>query len=217
MTVTLESVPALATPHDRRTSIRFKPAHPLVAIVGRGTGSVIDISLSGARIRHDRAVARGARARIAFDWNGGRFEATAEVLGSRVAGIEGKGTLFESRIRFLSFVGSSAELLERMRESVAKADLRKWVANLRGWNDEEDSSPQATPPPNFFLQCRYVGGFWRHKLSRDSSAPADGFTIAAGTERSEISALCRTYESSDAEGRRLLQLFASAVLQQDRR
>jgi hypothetical protein len=217
MTITAELLPGLpAPPPDRRRSGRHKPAQSIGTMIGRGKGVLVDVSLTGARIRHTWAVARGAQVRVRFDWTGERFEAVGEVLASRVVGIGPEGTQFESRLRFLPLTEASAAMLERALSELGDDDLRKWVANLRGWT-EEDANPHRdeTPPPaRTFIRCRFVSRRWDQRVTRDPSTPPDGFTVAGGTEPSEIRALCRTFEQTDAEGRRLLQLMTSAVLAQ---
>ena len=201
---------------DRRNSPRYKPQQPLTTLFGRGRGALLDLSSTGARIRHTSAVERGARVRITFDWKGERFEGIGEVLASRVAGFGTGGTEFESRVRFLPLPAGSSDLLDRALADLGDGDLRKWVANLHGWSEEDaTSTPMASSPAvSTFVRCRFVGRRWEQRITRDPSIPADGFTVAGGTEPSEIRALCRTFEQSDAEGRRLLQLVTGAVLQE---
>lgn len=216
MTITAEPLATvLAPPSDRRRSPRHKPAHPIAVVIGRGAGAVIDISATGARIRHNGAVRGGAQVRITFDWKGDRFETVAVVLSSRVAGVGMGGTLFESRVTFLTLTESSTALLDRALADLGDGDLRKWVANLHGWTEEGPAPPLGLPGAvRTFVRCRLVNQRWEQRITRDSSVPADGFTVAGGTEPSEIRALCRTFEQSDAEGRRLLQLMTGAVLEQ---
>jgi hypothetical protein len=214
MTAIVDILPSLSGRPERRASARLKPSEPVEATVGRDAGPLVDIGAGGARIRHTRALGRGVRVRVSFAWNGRRFEGNGEVIGSRVVGIEHNETVFESRIRFLSFSEASVDLLEEMLQEFADADLQKWVANLRGW--ESGHEPDAPPRSRTsrYVRCRLVNGAWQQRLSRDPSPPADGFTVAAGTDPAEIRALCRTFESTDADGRRLLRLVTNAVLEQ---
>lgn len=205
--------PTAPTPERRRTA-RFRLSEPVQATIGRDAGPIVDIGAGGARIRHTRALGRGVRVRVAFAWRGRRFEGTGEVVRSRVVGIERSQTVFESRIRFLSFSDASRDLLETMLQEIADADLQRWVANLRGWEAEHPTPTAQTPRTTRFLRCRLVNGKWQQRLTGDPAAPVDGFTVAAGTEPSEIRALCRTFETADAEGRCLLRQLASAVLEQ---
>jgi hypothetical protein len=201
--------------NNRRQSPRYRLDQPLPAYIGRGRGALVDLSANGARIRHTSAVARGARVRIVFDWKGERFQGIGEVLASRVAGFGAGGTEFESRVRFLPLAPSSSALLQRAVTDLDNGDLRKWVANLQGWSEDDVAPAPAPPSPvNTFVRCRLVNRRWEQRVTRDPSIPPDGFIVAGGTEPSEIRALCRTFEQSDAEGRQLLQRMTGAVLQE---
>lgn len=211
MTITAELLPSTppATGRDRRRFTRVRVSSAVPVVIGRGTGTLIDLSANGARIRHASPVALGARVRVTFDWSGERFEATAEVLASRVAALAGT-TQFESRMRFVSIAAESQEVLARVLTDLLDHDLRKWVANLHGWN--EPSTQSAPPPaPLGFIRCRYAGGRWQLTPTRDPHPPLDGFTVVADTAPAEIRALCRTWEASDDSGRRLLAQIADVV------
>ena len=224
MSATIEVLPPpLAVPgRDRRRFPRLRLAEPIRTVIGRGTGTLVDLSANGARIRHDAPVPLGARVRVTFDWKGERFEATAEVLASRVAAL-GDATRFESRLRFLAVPERSQEILARTMTDVLDDDLRKWVANLRGWHEVEDRQSclsgdddrQDCPSSTMtFIRCRYVDGRWQQTHTRDPLPPYDGFTVPAETNPSEIRTLCRTFEKSDEEGRSLVRLITGAVVKQ---
>ncbi|HVG24135.1 MAG TPA: PilZ domain-containing protein [Thermoanaerobaculia bacterium] len=213
-TIELLPPPAVLPGSDRRRFPRLRLATPVRTVIGRGDGTLVDISANGARIRHDTPVALGSRVRITFDWKGERFEATAEVLASRVASL-GNATRFESRLRFLAVPERSQEILARTMTDVLDDDLRKWVANLHGWSEhgggESDESGEGD---GTYIRCRYMNGRWDQTHTRDPLPPIDGFTVASDTDPSEIRALCRTFERSDEEGRSLLRLITGAVARQ---
>lgn len=214
MSATIEVLPLPVTMpgSDRRRFPRVRLAEPIRTVIGRGVGTLVDLSANGARIRHDAPVALGARVRVTFDWKGDRFEATGEVLASRVSSLN-NATRFESRLRFLSVPERSQEILARTMTDSLDEDLRRWVANLHGWNeygpDENDSRRDGT-----FIRCRYVNGRWQQTHTRDLLPPPDGFTVPADTDPSEIRTLCRTFEKSDEEGRSLVRLITGAVVKQ---
>lgn len=49
---------------------------------------------------------------------------------------------------------------------------------------------------------------WRRKRTHDPGQPPDGFTISALEDSQQAELLCEAYLRSDAEGRRMIQLFA---------
>jgi PilZ domain len=215
MSATIEVLPSPAVLADsnRRRFPRLRLTEPVRTVIGRGTGTLVDISANGARIRHDTPVALGARVRVTFDWKGDRFEATAEVLASRVAALGG-ATCFESRLRFLAVPERSQEILARTMTDVLDDDLRKWVDNLHGWREDDHGEPRDAEREDAFIRCRYVNGRWQQTHTRDPLPPFDGFTVPAETDPSEIRTLCRTFEKSDEEGRSLVRLITRAVVQQ---
>lgn len=214
MSATIEVLPPPITlpGSDRRRFPRLRLTEPVRTVIGRGVGTLVDVSANGARIRHDSPVALGARVRVTFDWKGERFEATAEVLASRVASL-GDGTRFESRLRFLAMPERSQEILARTMTDVLDDDLRKWVANLRGW-DHDDQQTGDVHHQGTYIRCRYVNGQWQQTHTRDPLPPGDGFTVPADTDPSEIRTLRRTFENSDEEGRSLIRLITGAVAKQ---
>ncbi|HVS30050.1 MAG TPA: hypothetical protein VMS98_01230, partial [Thermoanaerobaculia bacterium] len=59
-----------------------------------------------------------------------------------------------------------------------------------------------------FLCYRFENGRWSKHRAFLPEQPATGFTVARWVEPSEVTRLCQVYEAADAEGRRLIQLFA---------
>ena len=215
MTITADLLPpqpaiAPATGRDRRRFTRHRLAQPLPALVGRSDGILVDLSANGTRVRHASPVVLGARVRITFGWERERFEATAEVLASRMAALHAAAR-FESRLRFVSIDAASQKVLARVLTDLMDRDLRKWVANLHGWSDESAGVEEEHAPAGY-IRCRYVGGRWQQTPTGDTATPLDGFTVPASTAPAEIRSLCRTWESSDAEGRTLVRLITEAVV-----
>lgn len=215
-------------PADRRREPRLRLTSAVPARIGRGEGSLVDLSLHGMRVRHSTPAGRGTRVRVSFEWRGERFAATAEVLASRVAALTADGgTLFESRLRFVDLAADGREMLDRVLGTIRNRDLRRWVANLRGWTDEETTphanvvprdgrvaAPSATPSLNAFLRCRFRDGRWEKQWTRDATQPLNGFVLPASVDPGEIARLCSTYEQIDADGRHLLRLMAAAVVKE---
>lgn len=215
MTITADLLPprpaAAATGRDRRRFTRHRLTEPVPVLIGRGEGLLVDVSANGARVRHDAAAVLGARVRITFVWDGRRFEATGEVLACRVVAL-GQRARFESRLRFVSINEPSQEVLARVLTDLLDRDLRKWVANLHGWREDAAGMQHDSASAPGFIRCRYVGGRWQQAATREASMPPDGFVVPAGTAPAEIRSLCKTWESSDEEGRTLVRLITEAVV-----
>jgi len=198
---------------ERRIASRLRIGGTVGIRIGRGEGVLVDISEHGARVRHQTLVVRGARVRVSFDDDDRRFSASAEVLASRVISLGAvDGTTYESRLRFTGIDAESAAVLALTLESLAGRDIRRWVANLRGWSDGT-TTDAARLTTGTYLRCRLLGRWWERKWTRDTVQPADGFLLPAGIDESEIRTLCDTYESLDPEGRRVVRLMAEAAVE----
>lgn len=197
--------------HDRRGAERLRVADTVAVIFGRGEGVLIDLSQRGARIRHSTPVRRGASARISFEWDRMRFSATAEILAARVISL-GAGPSYESRVRFTAIDPSSERVLAKALEDIARQNVRRWVANLRGWN-EESPSPAAKPVGSF-IRCRLHGRWWERKCTSDTTQPADGFLLPSDSIESEITTLCEHYARAGEEERQMIRTMAAAAVEQ---
>lgn len=202
--------------HDRRSTPRLRVAGTIPALIGRGTGFLVDLSERGAKIRHSTMVRRGATVRISFDWERARFSATAEVVGSRVVSIGNaeQPAMYESRLRFLAVTSEAERVLARTLDSLAGRDMRRWVANLRGWGDEVDRTPAPAPVSTSYLRCRLLGMRWEVKATNERTQPTDGFLLPAGIDDNEIVKLCADYLRADTDGRQVMRLMAAASVEQ---
>lgn len=196
-------------PGNRRRAERLLVAGTVNVIFGRGSGVLVDLSHHGARIRHSAPVRRGASVRISFESAHARFSADAEVLAARVIGL-GTGPSYESRIRFTSLDAPSERVLATAIEELTERDIRRWVANLKGWSDEPQSP--VAKPTGFFIRCRLRGEWWDRKCTSDTTQPADGFLLPSGSTEAEIVTLCDTYSRSDEDRRRTIRLMAAAAV-----
>ena len=59
-----------------------------------------------------------------------------------------------------------------------------------------------------FLCYRFENGAWSRRRVFLPEQPSVGFTVARGEDTAEMQRLCRVFEASDEEGRRLIRLFA---------
>jgi len=70
--------------------------------------------------------------------------------------------------------------------------------------DEAEEFPAA----EVFVTWSLSDGVWKRRSSLLPEQPVDGFTISASEDPEHIDLLCRTYETGDAETRRLTRMFA---------
>ncbi|HEX7704866.1 MAG TPA: PilZ domain-containing protein [Thermoanaerobaculia bacterium] len=209
MTSALLSIPEVSQ-LERRRSPRHRLSEIVPVQIGHGNGTLIDISATGIRVRHESPVALRSIKRVSFQWHGTHFAASAEVLASRVVSLA-RGR-YESRLHFLALSTQAQQSLERIIADLEENNMRRWVANLRGWN-EKPSAYLSTPAQESFVRCLRRNGRWEQKITHSSALPEDGFTIPAETAPSEVLLLCRTYEQSE-DGREMVRLVSRAVVTQ---
>lgn len=201
---------------ERRQEPRLRPASVIRVSVGRGSGTISDLSRGGTRVRHTLPVRRGAQVRVAFRWQEEQFDAMAEVLASRVASLgdnAGGATVYESRFRFVQLSPGSREVLGRVLDALSNRDLRRWVANLHGWSEDANNAQDASQC-GAFLRCRLIGRMWKKKWTHDQTQPDDGFLLPASVNADELSTLCEAFENADDDGRHLIRLMADAVVKE---
>ena len=201
---------AMETTVERRTAERIRPATPIQVTLGRGDGSVVDLSHGGIRIRHTVAATRGADVRVSFEWQKERFVAMAEVLASRVASLT--PTMFDTRLRFKRLGTGSKELLARVMSAIHSRELRKWIANLQGWSDEAPVASGKSASDGAFLRCRLIGTLWQTTWTHDSTHPMIGFTVPSTISKLELETLCDTYLHANSDERHLIRLMADEAV-----
>jgi hypothetical protein len=200
---------------ERRRSARLQPRGIIQVTVSRGTGRIIDLSHGGTRVRHTGAVRRGAEVRFTFEWDDARFDACAEVLSSRVDSLgdaDRESTIYETRLRFTRVSPPSRDVLRRVLEATSNDELRRWVANLRGWSD--GTTPDPMPACGSFLRCTLGGNGWRKVTTTHHEQPLCGFVLPASVSAREVSLLCETYQRASEDGRHLIRLTAAAVVEE---
>lgn len=200
---------------ERRLVERLRVASTVSVIFGRGAGVLVDLSQRGARIRHSAPVRRGAAVRVSFESAHARFSANAEILASRVIGL-GTGPSYESRVRFTSLDAISERALAKAIDEIAGRDIRRWVANLKGWGDEAQL-PVPVPVSNgSFIRCRLRAERWERKNTNDTRQPSDGFLLPSGSTEAEIGTLCDTYSRGGEDEQQVIRLMATAAVDQTR-
>lgn len=195
---------------DRRRSTRLRVSATVPVVFGRGEGILVDLSHTGARVRHSVAARRGTSVRLSFEWEKQRFSATAEVLAARVISL-GNGPSYETRVRFTAFDPGAAVVLAKAMHDLCGRDVRRWVANLHGWNDEPQA--QDAPSNGSFIRCKLRGTWWERKCTSDPTQPEEGFVVPADSGETEIAKLCETYQRASEAERQLIRAMAAAAVE----
>lgn len=185
---------------ERRHFQRLTLTRPLDGWFGDFSVRLIDVSATGALIEFDEPIPMDARALLRFWWRGEEVEVmaeTARTLDSRA----GMRFLEENDALIRLIAGSATEMLLAL-EANARGDRE---ANFVG--DETITAAWKRPASGFVRWILGSAG-WASEQSPDADQPPDGFTIGAGEPEDQVAMLCRTYESGDAEARKLTRMLA---------
>jgi len=204
------------SPIERRSAERLRPVPPIRVTVGRGDGSMLDLSRGGMRVRHSVPATRGTEMRVSFEWQKERFVAIAEVLASRVVSIgnsQGSPTMFDTRLRFGQLTPHSRSILERLMTAIHSRELRRWTANMQGWSDETIDAHREND--GSFLRCRLIGQQWKRTWTHDPlEQPSNGFVLPGTIGKLELETLCDTYLHANADERHLIRLMAEEAVRE---
>jgi len=189
-------------PEERREFQRLTMNPPIPATLGAKAVSILEIGVLGARIQHERPI-EGDYPELHFSNQGDEIAIKCEVV-RRSSGTS-------SGVRFLAAIGESGDRLRDMLGVLVMKEI-----------DRRRTSPGSSPLPAHtvdgdrtvrgadagFLTYRFENGKWNKRAVFLPEQPASGFTVARASDSDEIKRLCRVYEASDEEGRRLIRLFA---------
>ncbi len=119
------------------------------------------------------------------------------------------GSGLESGIRFVAALGESGDRLRNMLGSLVSRELeerRNMTLTGIGLSIDGDRTVRGTDAG--FLSYRFENGAWHRRRIFMAEQPPVGFTVARSEDSEEIQRLCRVYQASDDEGRRLIRMFA---------
>jgi len=178
---------------------------------------ILDIGVAGAFLEHYGALESGHQFRLSFRWRGQDVEFVCEVARSAIVrspGGDGQSVVSHSGVRFVESIGDSQDRLQDMMATFVGKVLAAQKANATGTVDVAGDAILGQLGEARRLRSRgYVSyrlqnhSWWR--VPTDSpEQPPDGFTVAAYEDEEELETLCRTYEQTDEEGRRLIRLVA---------
>lgn len=186
---------------ERRAYQRLTLSEPLDGWFGDFAVRLVDVSASGAQIEHDEPIPSDARALLRFYWRGEEVEILAETARQVYANRVGVRFLEESDTLRGLIAMSAADVL-RALEANARGDR---AANVVG--DETLTSAWRTHATGY-VRWELEDGHWTPHYAREPHQPENGFTISANEADEQVEMLRRTYETGDAEARRLTRMLA---------
>jgi hypothetical protein len=189
---------------ERREFQRLTVDPAISATLGNREVSIIEIGVLGARVRHAEPIGADY-AELHFQHDGAALTLRCEVIRS-----SGDGPI-ESGVRFLAAVGESGDRLRELLARLVAHELevrRKMPRHIIPTEGAVDGDRTVRGKDAGFLCYRLESGHWKKTRAFLPEQPSTGFTVARWVEPTEIQRLCQVFEAADAEGRRLIQLFA---------
>lgn len=235
---------ALRSRTERRRRQRVRIGTTTIARFGAAGVLVFDLSDGGSRVEHFAPFSVGRRARFRLELSGEGVETDAVVVSSRlhrfVPGKEG-GTVYQSGLSFVDYIGESRQSLEHIVESLVVRSLAEQVANARGIGPvlerempvfrsgvvvgtDGEVDPVATITQRLgasplalergYIRCTLVNNRrWERKWTSNPEQPLDGFTMRASEPPEAVDRLCETYFNGNTDDRRLIRLMAQMSLE----
>ncbi|HVT01917.1 MAG TPA: PilZ domain-containing protein [Thermoanaerobaculia bacterium] len=200
---------------ERRRYEHITLSRPIAGRLGSTKVFVVDISITGARVAHQHPLIEGEIARLRFEWQGQELAFDCDVLRTKPPqkGPDPSGVLYHTGLAFVDPVAESRAIL---RELITDHVMRAL--------DEQRSNARGIPPiaPTFYqsglrdragyVTMRLVQNSWKRTTTDKPDQPLDGFTISAKEPEDQIEMLCRTYQESDYEGRRMIRKMAELTI-----
>lgn len=187
-------------PEERREFQRLQLNHPLSATLSNVPVQLVEIGILGARVAHTDP--------IPGDFGELRFDGIVMKC-ELVRANQPSNERLASAVRFLAAIGDSGD---RLRDLLAELVMHELDFRRTNPGTVEvktiDGDMTVRGKDAGFLCYRLENGGWTRRRVFLPEQPAVGFTVARTEETAEMQRLCRVYEASDEEGRRLIRLFA---------
>lgn len=207
-----------AAGEERREFQRLHLDPPIPGSLGTTAISILEIGVLGARVQH-AAPFDEKSGELRFSFGDDEVGLKCDIVRTRPGHDEKyPGSGLESGLRFVSALGESGDLLRSMLGELITRAMKKGPAfPPEGIGDPVDGDKTVRGVDAEYLCYRLENGVWSRKRVFLPEQPVTGFTVARTEDTQEMQRLCRVYQASDAEGRRLIRMFAelsvSEVLQ----
>jgi hypothetical protein len=198
-------------PGERRRYGRIRLDEPLSAHFGASRVAVFEISASGFMVAHETRYAPGEIDQLVIEWEGTRLQLMCRLVRStlwRLAKSMGEKSVYHSGLQIVDAIGDAYQMLRDLIAGRIIRAIEEQKANARGIPPLAAYMYQPGKG-NLFRRCELRDGVWRKTETTHPDQPQYGFTISAEVDPAHVELLCRTWEATTPEGRRLTQLLAS--------
>jgi len=196
---------------ERRRYGRIRLDEPLSGQFGASRVRVFELSVTGFLVAHEARYAPGEVDHLVVEWNGTRLDLVCRLIRStlwRLAKSIGEKSVYHSGLQIVEAIGDS---YEKLRELIAERIIRAL--------EEQQANARGIPPlaaymyqpgkGDLYRRCELIEGEWHKRETAHPEQPQEGFTISADVDPEHIEMLCRTWEMTSPEGRRLTQMLAA--------
>jgi hypothetical protein len=199
-------------PHERerRRFGRVELDHPLTASIGDIPIEIVDVSVVGFRVMHEMRFIAGESKVIRLAWNGREMKFVCHVVRSilhRLARTSSEKTIYQSGVQIDAAIGDAETVLRDFIADRVKRALEEQKENARGIPPIATYMYQVGKGDRF-RRCELKDGKWRVFDTTRAEQPQEGFTISAELDPIQVDLLCKTYEATSEEGRRLTRVLA---------
>jgi len=194
---------------ERREFQRLNLSPPIPGSLGTTAVSILEVGVLGARVHHAEPMDNSA-ADLRFSLEDEEIGLRCEVVRTTPgANAKYPDSGFESGLRFLAAMGESGDRLRNMLGELVTAELaRRRAPAMEKLGPIIDGDNTVRGVDAAYLCYRFDGGAWQRRRVFLPEQPPIGFTVARAEDSQEMQRLCRIYQASDDEGRRLIRLFA---------
>jgi hypothetical protein len=213
----LEREDSVAAGNERRQYGRIDLDPPLSGRIDDVAVRVIEVSVSGVLVEHDTRIMPAPSRRIRFDWDIHTLQFTCVVARStlfKLAKNPGESSVYRSGIKLLQATGDSEQVLRDLIAQKIIRALEQQKANARGLPPVGNYTYQVGKGDRF-RRCELTAGNWRRMETGDRSQPLNGFTVSAEVDVFHVDLLCKTWENTTEEGRRLTRMLAELSISKE--
>jgi hypothetical protein len=192
---------------------RFERVHfeqPIPAHLAEISVRLLDLALSGGRVIGENRFTPGSSYELRVEWQGKTIRAVCNVTRCTLhtfARAPGEKSLYESGLHIKETIGESHVA---MRELIAAHVIRALEEQKANWLGIPPIGPYVyvEGKSDHYRRCEFGDGKWRFSASSRPEQPHNGFTISAEVPPHYVDLLCKTYEMTNEEGRRLTRILA---------
>jgi hypothetical protein len=187
---------------ERREFQRLRLDPTVPGNLGPVEVALAEVGVLGGRVRHAIPFESSA-GELRFAYNGEEIK-----MGCEVVRTTERGSTFESGLRFVAAVGESGDRLRAMLAKLVAKALEELRSQTLAGIEHVDGDKTVRGSDAGYLSYRLDAGVWHRRRVFLPEQPSSGFTVARSEDSEEMQRLCRVYQASDEEGRRLIRMFA---------